>query len=143
VEIRRIVLAFLIPHDKPIPDIVVRLGLDPADVYHPPSVIDEGVFRLSRTDLPLIGCDDVAAASRILGLPGRVLRRDDAIRVMAAIDTRNPHHHTAIAVAKALVAMTPEGLSLPDEPFRVGKCYAGTSPLCVLTRAGFSCPRRP
>lgn len=73
-----------------------------------------------------VHCDDLERADEILSIPdGRWLSVDDAVRLMNAVDVRNPYRYTRIAIEKMIVIRTLYPNGLPKDAFSVGLCYYG------------------
>lgn len=140
-ELHRGIVDYLIAH-KPTTttDVVARLGLQPDTVYAASDRVNELVYRLSHSILPPIHCNHVKTAEHYLSatLGRKALRNEDSMRLMQAVQSRNADEHTRLAMAKAFMLWTPDGLNLLGEEFRIAKCYTGQSPLTCLLYLGFT-----
>lgn len=118
-------------------EILSALGRTAEEVFVGQELIGERLLWLQNRDLPYLHCDDIRGALHVLQLPvNRKIRRDDAVRLMAAIDQRNPQRYSRIALEKAIVIKTLNSAALPGEVFAIGLCYHGGAVVTNQTPVG-------
>ena len=111
-------------------DILRQMGWNAEEVWEDAAVVEERLFWLQHHDLPFLSCDDTHTALEWLGFNDRKkIKAEDAHRLLTAVEARQPHHYTEIAIQKALVILSLNVGLLDPQRFSVGLCYHGRDPI--------------